>query len=436
MNLSRKKYTTLNIHKLCVFFVLLYTFFSQIIGCYTNRTELLIWIGASLGIVMLFVSNRISKTKTNPLVVSALVGLLAIYCFHNAVSSYTSNELSTIGTFLFASSLIISLPQNSNWVEYAIKILFGFSFFHVLTTIVMFIIPAIGELMVPIWLKALGTYPTGAQFGLYNYRSGFTLHYSSNAIFCTVALLVCFATYLSVTSRRDKLKWFVFSLLSLFAIILTVKRGQLVFGLLACVITYIQANDKKRFRRWVVAILSFVIVFAVLYAISPTIPVLNDVFSRFMEMKGADAERSTSGRTIYWGICIVFFLKNPLLGVGWYGFRGLSEMVLFNRAASTVLDAHNVYLQLLCEIGLIGLTLYLILVIYMLLETISALKQTMILKESNLYNALLISFAIQVFYLTYSFTGNCFYDQTYYIYVIACAISLAIKNKLRAYSDF
>ena len=82
-------------------------------------------------------------------------------------------------------------------------------------------------------------------------------------------------------------------------------------------------------------------------------------------------------------------------------------------------------MQLLCETGIIGFVASLIVVIYFLVETIRLLRQDE--TDAVRYRMLLFSFAFQIFYLVYSFTGNCLYDYTYYIYVLACCVMLSYK---------
>jgi len=158
------------------------------------------------------------------------------------------------------------------------------------------------------------------------------------------------------------------------------------------------------------------------------IPELQELFSRFTDVDVSNFEEVSTGRSVYWALCFTKFLEHPLLGIGWYGFRNLYQTTIYNLSAGVqgmYLDAHNVYMQLLCETGIIGFVAYLIVVIYFLVETIRLLRQDE--TDGVRYRTLLFSFAFQIYYLVYSFTGNCLYDYTYYIYVLACCAMLSYK---------
>lgn len=412
----------------CVLLVLLYVFFSQIIATFMNYTEFMIWIGASLVLVMRLINRKLVRPHISIAPFLSLLILLFIYIFHNAISLTGLSTLSIMGSFLFASSLYITLPQKQEWTRYYGKILFAFSFFHVICTLVFFVVPPVSDIMVPIWKGYLGTYAAGTENGLYNYRAGFTMHYSANGIFCTCSLICTYISYLSSTFREEKKKFLIYSILSLIALFLTAKRGPLVFGMLACCVSYIYKNRSRKLSRITKIIIIAILAFGALYFLSPMIPELQKLFSRFTDVDVSNFEEVSTGRSVYWALCFAKFLEHPFLGIGWYGFRNLYQTTIYNLSAGVqgmYLDAHNVYMQLLCETGIIGLVAYLIVVIYFLVETIRLLRQDE--TDAVRYRTLLFSFAFQIFYLVYSFTGNCLYDYTYYIYVLACCAMLSYK---------
>lgn len=44
--------------------------------------------------------------------------------------------------------------------------------------------------------------------------------------------------------------------------------------------------------------------------------------------------------------------------------------------------------------------------------------------------AAMLSFCFQIFYLLYSLSGNCLYDMTFYLYIIAMAITGALNFRI------
>ena len=71
--------------------------------------------------------------------------------------------------------------------------------------------------------------------------------------------------------------------------------------------------------------------------------IINSFFSL---VKGADI---SNGRSQLYKKAIDLFLQNPLFGIGWGNFRLYSTSILTN-----VTNVHNMYLQSLCEVGIVG----------------------------------------------------------------------------------
>lgn len=105
-------------------------------------------------------------------------------------------------------------------------------------------------------------------------------------------------------------------------------------------------------------------------------------------------EDISSGRDLIYAVAIKMFLENPILGVGVGNFANLSGLDI---------AVHNTYLQVLCEQGIIGFTIYIIPLLYCLFSTIAMLSKHY--NDSNI-GYLKISLFIQLVYIMYSFTGN------------------------------
>lgn len=95
------------------------------------------------------------------------------------------------------------------------------------------------------------------------------------------------------------------------------------------------------------------------------------------------------------------------------------------------IDTHNVYLQVWCEMGTIGLLLFLFIIYKTLFLTIHMLKQSR-LNINNLGSAneyyLLVSLGIQMFFCMYCMTGNPLYDiEVFFPYIISYCISCNIN---------
>ena len=98
-------------------------------------------------------------------------------------------------------------------------------------------------------------------------------------------------------------------------------------------------------------------VLLLLLAASRFVPPLQLIISRFLEL-GKD--NSTTSRIRMWKLALEMFARHPLIGNGWESFKFEYYAKLSARTGSMYdyLDAHNVYLQVLAETGLLGFTLF------------------------------------------------------------------------------
>lgn len=263
---------------------------------------------------------------------------------------------------------------------------------------------------------------------------GLSNHYSQNGIYMAISLCASFAL-LFMKSRSGILWKALLGLAVFFALILTGKRGVLIFSLFAMLVTYIICK-KGAFANKLVTVL-FVLSSAslVIYALSFYIDGIAAAFERITSMfltENSDSDVS-NGRFKLYAIAWNFFRESPILGIGWREFS--KKVVSFYNQDSVLRDAHNVFLQLLCETGIIGFTIFISLFISAITQTIQlALKSIgdMLYLSDKTKIVLIFSLCYQVFFLAYCITGNPLYDlETVYVYIISVGFSSGIyfRNK-------
>lgn len=118
-----------------------------------------------------------------------------------------------------------------------------------------------------------------------------------------------------------------------------------------------------------------------------------------------------NGRGELYTKAIIYFLQNPIVGIGIDNFTYLENI-----------QVHNSLLQLLAEVGIIG-TIFIVAIIgYFLIITIINLKKYI---ASHLYAFALFS---EILIIIYSLTGNPFHDfnqRNYYFIILAIIIGLS-----------
>lgn len=244
------------------------------------------------------------------------------------------------------------------------------------------------------------------RFGIY---SGLTYQTAVNALYLSIGIG---ATFCSLLYDKTARVWKVILIaVELICIMLSAKRGHLLFVVLSLlIITYYSGNKGKRIRNiMIIGILLFVLYIIAYYKV----PSVSYFFDRLSNTDGD----ITNGRITLYVSAVEHFKTHPIFGIGWEQFRNVYIRYI---------DVHNIYLQLLCETGLVGTAVFLTAFIGTLVYTIK--KINAIVSSRTIYREkylLLFGLFCQVFFLLYGFTGNALYD--YYVlsfYFIGAVISL------------
>ena len=93
------------------------------------------------------------------------------------------------------------------------------------------------------------------------------------------------------------------------------------------------------------------------------------------------------------------------------------------------LDAHNVYLQVLAETGLLGFTLFIACIGTTFLTTYRVIQASDRVESQFDRTAALYSFMYQVYFILYCATGNCLYDITFIHYTVAAGLMYGVFLK-------
>lgn len=198
------------------------------------------------------------------------------------------------------------------------------------------------------------------------------------------------------------------------ALLLTGKKGPLLSNILATTVTmalYAKSQGKSALSKVLVSILAATLIIVLLIIV---VPEAAAPFLRFAER--AEAGDLTTGRIDRYIVAVDLFSQKPLLGWG---------MDYFALAYGT--GVHNVFLQLLCETGILGAVLFVSLLVANLVVIVRAVKLNRMAHIRNYDWPLLFSLYLQIFYCSYCMTGNPLSDRDILvIYMIATAIPYAI----------
>ena len=356
--------------------------------------------------------------------------LAGIVLFHNA--SFRNEIYFDSIRLIIVIVLSFILSQLTCWENSVIKIMEFFGLIHVTATVLFFLS---NELFAATVLNLFEFPPVGSNNGLEGFHSGLSDHYSLNGTYCGITVIIIGSQIIASLATKSRKKFFpiVLFCFSFAALLLTSKRAHLLFSIIALVVVYYIVNPEKRENRIFKLILfGCAALFAIVILIESGSP-LATTFNRFIQSSGEDI---SNGRFIMWLLAIKEFINHPIIGLGWQGYRYSYAEDLFvagNYADGEYLegfkylDTHNVYLQVLCETGIIGFIFFLGAILLPLFTAFRMVKIYLKNHNEEIIRQLAFSIGIQIFMLVYCFTGCCINDITFLIYMMAVATMASVN---------
>ena len=225
-----------------------------------------------------------------------------------------------------------------------------------------------------------------------------------------------------IIKKRLRFKEWIILALFVFCLILTNKRAHFLFTMLALVFCYyFTAENKNKGKRLLAIALGGTLALLLLYYLINHIDA--GVFRKLREtlIKYENEEDISSGRVYLYSLALKYFNQHPIFGIGWEQFRLLPEH-------SNPISTHNIYLELLCETGIIGVTVFLCFFVKAFRTAILNWKNRTD-GETGFYAAFCVF--MQLFFLLYGLTGNPLYDPPYYFpYFLICAYTFSFDRFL------
>lgn len=412
-NINIKEFLT----KMAFFLLLLYPFNTSLIQyVYFNNIIFLITtlIFGLLLLILFTPKRRLSKSVFTNLI-AFLIVMTIFLLFRN--SYLKSGDYFKFTIFIIYFLCMIILLFCDRWFESFYKVLKLFLYEHVFATLLF---PFIGGFYKSTILPMVcsNSLVCTAKGNFYNgYMPGLTSHFSTNGMYISIAILYFFNNWLNNKNKKN----LILFILSVIAMLLVGKRGPLLFCALACLFMYMfSENRKNRFLTVITIILSMIFLITIL---GNYIPSIYNIINRFESLiaKGD----ILNGRSTLFDLAIDMWKKDIFIGQGWGAYRYNYQVIIYSYGAHSFLDAHNIYLQLLAELGIIGFAFFVLSWIKIMLSSLKSFK--LIRKEKLLDYKKQITFSIlvQIFFLMYGFTGNPLYDvQVYAVYFICIAVSL------------
>jgi putative inorganic carbon (HCO3(-)) transporter len=178
--------------------------------------------------------------------------------------------------------------------------------------------------------------------------TSFLSHYNSLAGYLNMVIPFAVASALKARDEFTRVAGQICFVMASMAMVLTQSRGGLLAYVAVLVMSaYYLAPDRKARRRWIAAILITCFVGGILIGL---------VFTR---LAGVDQFTEITRLGIWAGAGLIF-LSHPIAGIGYGNFKTvLTETIRVPEGF--MLDAHNLYMELLAETGILGFFAFLVL---------------------------------------------------------------------------
>lgn len=238
------------------------------------------------------------------------------------------------------------------------------------------------------------------------------------AFLCNLGLGILFAEYISTHSKKV-----VFEIIFVvIALMMTGKRTLFLIPialLLVYVLLFSKNNKLIKFSGVCLIIVSGI------FLIYVFVPSASLIIDRFID-NGGDV---LSGRENFWEYAVEMFRQHPLFGNGFLtfndyiynkGFRYYGEMWNY--------QAHNVYIQLLGETGIIGFSVFVSLILMLIKNVIKFAKKT-----KNFWDLVLVYWVI--LFSVYSLTGNTLYYPCQLIVLFVCIHFISNRKYIKDISS-
>ncbi len=300
------------------------------------------------------------------------------------------------------------------WQPWLNKLFYVFSVVHVVATILSLIVP---DFILQLAKRFYSGVTLDAYISLFDLGAyaGITGQTSINGFYISIFIsyVVC-----SLFKRKHTAVNSILFVVAIIALFVTQKRSMLLSNIVAIVVILLLNNRDNRKKSRAIFWMAFVAL--AIYSILMLIPATREVFNKM------NLDDPTSGREDLWLETIEIWKESPILGIG---------------AGSLVsaydISSHNVYLQVLAEMGILGAASYVLILYTATRDSFKAYKliaadPELTLDEKIQYQA---AFYMQLLYIIYSFFGNPLYGINFilpYVFFVAQLKSYSMNRRKQA----
>lgn len=366
-------------------------------GPFASYKGINILIFVTLIIYLLTISFKLISIKKRKM--GLLYFSLFCFIFFNALLNIPKSFFYLM-LFIFCT---IILKRNLSITNILLikKILAIVSEILMLSIIIQIFFPSIFYKLAKIWFFYSNQYEMVYKTDIISHHySGLMYEVSYSAVILTIGICIFFAEYM--TKKKNKILNICLMIITYFTIYMTGKRSFILIIPITLGIYWFLFNIKKITITRLILILMVTISFVYMS---------EDIFLWIINiLKKGHSSIQLSSRERYWEIAIKMFKSSPIIG------RGINSFdVYFNQSGIkeqyyNFAGAHNSYLQILAEMGVLGFILY---STYIAKNIYNGLKKLLLFIKINDNKAacnLIFALTGLTCMLIYAFSGNFLYQ--------------------------
>ena len=251
-----------------------------------------------------------------------------------------------------------------------------------------------------IWTVIVLVYHIDAWQWTSAYRSAPFTNYSVYGAFTALFFLVCLSRFLFDNGQYDRVLWTVWFVCFGVGLLMCFSRGVWLSVIVAVGFMLLQLGRGVTHKKVLFVGAACLILLACL-----SLPSIYNIFVERISSSVDLSYASNRARLLRWGQAFVMFVENPILGKGYGAFAMLYEedvALVGSYTAQYQLGAHSEYLQVMAELGIVGLAVWVWLNLAFLRYGFRALKTL----SDGFYRAVIIGLMAAEISLMVHFTVN------------------------------
>lgn len=371
------------------------TFYAFIQTAGIIRIDVLLIIMFVMTVVLLFIAKKVRFNNTAALYLLVLL-LMCISLFYTVDTELT---VTYIYVMVYGFVLFVCCLSHKDAPDCLIKVLLAFSLINVFVTIFSILAGDSFTKFVSALFPKLNT--------KFEFASGILGQTGTNSY---VIVYSCLYYWINIiASSEKKTKHLIFLLLSVFALLLTGKRGPLIWLVAtAMIVDLVFQNHTKAsdLLKSVFKYIGIILVIVLFFVTVDNIDIVSNALSRFI----VDQEKDfSSGRFKLYEKGIQYIKDNFFFGVGAGAYNHFGQGV------------HNDYLQIIAENGIFSSLLFFAFILLNLKNAFRTFKNT--------YNKIIALYflGLQIFMALNALTGTSYLHYgLFFIYIEVCSCNYVL----------